>query len=239
MTQPGLEYSGSELEIFQHAGTWKTYFSSFLAGFIGANVLEVGAGIGGTTKYMCAGQHDSWICLEPDENLYRHLVTEISEGNLPACCEPRQGTLADIPAAEKFDTILYVDVLEHIEDDRSEIERAAEKLVAGGRLIVLVPAHQWLFSPFDSAIGHYRRYNARSLQSLTPATLSPVRSRYLDACGIMLSLANRTIMRRSAPTQSNIDFWDRVVVPASRLVDPLLFYRVGKTVIQVWQKVDV
>ena len=59
----------------------------------------------------------------------------------------------------KFDTIIYLNVLEHIEDDTNEINLAINKLNLGGHLIILVPAHQKLFGKFDSAVGHYRRYN--------------------------------------------------------------------------------
>ena len=59
----------------------------------------------------------------------------------------------------KFNTIIYLNVLEHIQNDFDEINSALNKLNSDGHLIILVPAHQNLFSKFDEAIGHYRRYN--------------------------------------------------------------------------------
>ena len=67
--------------------------------------------------------------------------------------------------------MLYIDVLEHIEHDLDELARAASHLAPGGHLVVLAPAHQALFSDFDRAIGHYRRYNRAGLQKLAPAGL--------------------------------------------------------------------
>ena len=61
-------------------------------------------------------------------------------------------------------------------------------------------------------------------------------ARYLDSLGFFLSLANSKLLRQSMPTPRQIGFWDTVVVPISRRLDPLLGYRFGKTVLCVWQK---
>jgi len=127
-----------------------------------------------------------------------------------------------------------VDVLEHIEDDRGELSRAAAHLRPGGRLVVLSPAHQSLFSPFDAAIGHFRRYDRPMLGALTPTGLRVERMRYLDCAGLLLSAANRLLLRRSMPTEGQLRFWDRWVVPISRVCDRLLWYGAGKTVLAVW-----
>ena len=82
----------------------------------------------------------------------------VAAGSLPKHCQAITGTLASLDPEVKADTILYIDVMEHIAGDRQEMADAAARLRPGGHLIVLSPAHQWLFSPFDEAIGHYRRY---------------------------------------------------------------------------------
>jgi 2-polyprenyl-3-methyl-5-hydroxy-6-metoxy-1,4-benzoquinol methylase len=63
-----------------------------------------------------------------------------------------RGTIDALDAADRFDAILFIHVLEHIADDRKELNRAAEHLATGGNLVVLGPDHQFLFSPFDSVI---------------------------------------------------------------------------------------
>jgi SAM-dependent methyltransferase len=230
-------YIGSELELFQSATNWKQYFSEVLTPFLGDEVLEVGAGIGGTTAILCQGEQKRWLCLEPDPALCHEIERLIAAGVLPACCETHVGSLTGEVPVHRFDTILYIDVLEHIEDDVAEIERAMARLKPGGHLVVLAPAHTWLFSPFDEAVGHFRRYTRASLLERAPAGLKPVQCRYLDACGTALSLANKLLLRRSSPSVANINFWDRFVVPVSRFVDRLLGYRLGKTVVVVWQRV--
>jgi phospholipid N-methyltransferase len=228
-------YIGEELELFSQAVHWKSYLRCQLAPFIGQRVLEVGAGRGGTTKLLCRGTRESWVCLEPDHQLAEQLRSTIRSGQLPAWCQVVVSTMAELPHQQQFDTIIYIDVLEHIEDDRSELERAISHLQAGGHLIVLAPAHSWLFTAFDRAVGHFRRYTKRSLRSVMPRGLSLVYCRYLDSCGMLASLANQLMLHQSMPTLTQVLWWDRRLVPMSRWADRLFSYRVGKSVLGVWE----
>jgi hypothetical protein len=120
MTNTDFSYAPGELELFKEAVNWKAYFASQLRPFIKRRVIEVGAGIGATTAFLC------------DDGC---------------------GTIDSVTAnGELFDSVLCIDVLEHI----------------GNRaLIVLAPAFNILFSPFDQALGHFRRYTRPQLKALT------------------------------------------------------------------------
>jgi SAM-dependent methyltransferase len=228
-------YVGTELDLFAAAAHWKSYVSRRVRPYIGRNVLEVGAGNGNTTRALCDGAADRWLCLEPDASLGDRLIASIDSGQLPDCCRMKIGTLDDLGSEERFDTILYMDVLEHIADDRAELKTAAEHLTPGGHLVVLAPAHEWLFTPFDEAIGHFRRYTRSTLRSAAPARLALVRLVYLDAIGMLASFGNRLVLQSSMPSPRQIAIWDRLMVPLSRLVDPLLGYSLGKSVLAVWR----
>jgi SAM-dependent methyltransferase len=231
-------YVGSELDLFASARNWKSYFRDRIAPYLGEDVLEVGAGLGGTTRVLCRGLERRWVGLEPDAALAGRLLEEVRSGSLPGCSEVRVGTLEGLDEAETFDTILYMDVLEHIEDDAAEVARAARHLRPGGHVIALSPAHQWLFTPFDRAIGHYRRYTTASFGALATSDLEPVRLCYLDSIGLFASLGNRLFLKSAMPNPSQIAFWDRVLVRMSRVVDPVLGYSAGKSVLAVWRRVD-
>jgi SAM-dependent methyltransferase len=229
-------YMGTELDLFAAAERWKTYVRRQVRPYLGRQVLEVGAGHGGTTRVLCDDGPARWVCLEPDSSLADRLIASISAGELPDCCEARIGTLADLDERDRFDTILYMDVLEHIADDRAELARAADQLCEGGHLIVLSPAHQWLFTPFDEAIGHYRRYTKSTLRSAAPDGIPLARLVYLDSIGMLASLGNRLILKSSMPNPAQIAVWDRLMVPLSRFLDPCLGYSLGKSVLAVWKK---
>ena len=229
-------YVGSELELFQHAHRWKRYFRDQIDPFLRGDVLEVGAGIGGTTAVLHQDRLGSWTCLEPDPALCEQILEGQVQDRVPARCAVRVGTLAELPEDERYDTLLYIDVLEHIEDDAAEFRAAASRLKPGGRVVILVPAHAWLYSPFDQAIGHFRRYDRKTLRSAAPAELELETLRYLDAVGVLASAANRLLMRQSTPTPAQIGVWDRWMVPVSRILDPVLFHRCGKSLLGVWRR---
>jgi hypothetical protein len=198
----------------------------------------VGAGIGETARHLIDGRQRSWLCLEPDERLATKLRGWAAGAAITPQPAVQVGTTLDIDPRSRFDTILYIDVLEHIEDDRGEMERAAELLAPrGGTLIVVSPAFQQLFSDFDRSVGHYRRYTRASLAAVMPPSLRQVRMRYLDSVGFMASLANRALLRQALPSSRQIALWDRVMIPASRVLDPLLAHRFGRSVLAVYERV--
>jgi SAM-dependent methyltransferase len=229
-------YVGSELDCFSAATRWKDYLRHSFAPYLGEEVLEVGAGIGGTTKRLCRGREERWLCLEPDAGLADRLAQSVRQGELPACCAVVAATLEHLEDRPQFDTILYIDVLEHIEDDAEELARAARRLKPGGHLIALSPAHQWLYTPFDKAIGHYRRYTKKTLRAITPAGLVLVRLRYLDSVGLLASLGNRLVLKSAMPSAGQIALWDQYMVRMSRLLDPLLGFTLGKSIMGVWRR---
>jgi SAM-dependent methyltransferase len=225
---PSFAYVGSELSIFEKAHNWKKYWRTQIAPYVRGDVLEVGAGIGANTRILASLAFDSWTALEPDAALAGRIEL----------LSPRHsklvGTLDDVRSF--FDAILYIDVLEHIEDHGGEMRRAAARLKPGGALIVLAPAHPFLYTPFDAAIGHFRRYTRASLRAVAPENLTMAHLAYLDCAGVLASAANRLLLRSAAPTERQILTWDRFLVPVSRILDRMLAGRVGKSVLGIWRR---
>jgi 2-polyprenyl-3-methyl-5-hydroxy-6-metoxy-1,4-benzoquinol methylase len=228
-------YPGGELELFARARRWKSYLESQVRPFLGPDVLEVGAGLGATTEALCRRSHKSWVCLEPDARLAAAIVASRANGRLPSCCHVVVGTIRSASLGT-FDSVIYIDVLEHIEQDGAELQIASRHIASGGHLVVLSPAHAWLYSEFDRSIGHHRRYTAGALRALAPPGFRLVRLRYLDSLGALTSAANRLLLRQQVPTSTQITVWDRLMVPVSRVADPLTGYAVGRTRLAVWQK---
>jgi SAM-dependent methyltransferase len=229
-------YVGGELELFSTTVNWKSYFASVIRPFVAGRVLEVGAGIGANIPYLCTQSVTEWTSLEPDPDLADQIGRAAARRALPAPCRVAIGTLDDIDAASHYDTILYIDVLEHIAEDAAELAKAAAHLAPGGHLVVLAPAHQFLFSAFDAAIGHHRRYDGKSLAALTPPGCRLRLCRMLDAAGFFASLANAVLLRCAAPSRRQIDTWDGVLVPISRVLDRGTGYCFGKTIVVVWYR---
>jgi len=144
--------------------------------------------------------------------------------------------VADLNGADRFDAIVYIDVLEHIENDVDELSKAADLLKVAGHLVILSPAHQWLYTPFDREIGHYRRYSKKSLLRVIPSRLRCVELCYLDSVGMLVSMGNRLLLKSSMPTAGQIRFWDKRLVPLSIFIDLLLLRRLGKSILGVWSR---
>lgn len=228
-------YPGGELDVFVHARNWKQYWVSQLPPLTG-DVLEVGAGLATNTPLLVGPQVRNWICLEPDRALLDRLRAAIAADPALARCQAIHGTVASLDPAARFDAILYIDVLEHIDDDRGELRQAAERLQPGGLLIVLAPAHQWLYTEFDRAIGHFRRYSKATLAAAAPATTRLRRLFYLDSVGMLASAANRVLLKSAMPSVSQVRTWDRGLVPVSRVVDRVIGFSLGKSVVGIWER---
>jgi SAM-dependent methyltransferase len=229
-------YEGSELALFGQAIRWKAYWAEAIGPFLKGRVLEVGAGIGSNLAALQTAPVVDWTLLEPDRGLCDRIGQRIAIGELPGKARAICGIMRDLPPTPDFDTVLYIDVLEHIEDDRGEVEQAIQRLSPRGHLIILSPAYQALFSAFDAAIGHHRRYSRRSLLALAPPQAKLVKAFYLDSLGVLPSMANRFLLRQSMPTPASITFWDRAIVPLSRFIDPLIGFNAGRSVVAVWSK---
>jgi SAM-dependent methyltransferase len=228
-------YIGTELELFSEAKNWKNYVKNILRKYIKGEVLEVGAGIGSNTLLLSRSQYSKWMCLEPDYKLFDALEQSIASQDLRDCFA-FNGTIDSLSYETLFDAILYIDVLEHIESDREEVIKASRHLKPDGHLIILGPAHQWLFTPFDTAIGHYRRYNKAMLKAIVPNDLETVKLAYLDCVGLLASLGNKLVLKQSQPSLKQIKTWDNYMVPLSQKIDPAIGYTLGKSVLFVGRK---
>jgi SAM-dependent methyltransferase len=230
-----FQYVGCEPDLFKHGINWKRYWSAFIQTYLHGEVLEVGAGIGSNTFLLRNYCQRRWVCLEPDSALAERLRALLDARKPIHLCEVDVGTLKTMVAEALFDVIIYIDVLEHIEDDKGELTRAAGRLKPGGLLIVLAPAHEWLYSRFDKTVGHYRRYNKKMLAAVAPKCLKLERLIYLDCVGLCASLANRLLLKQPLPSLRQIKVWDGIMIPCSKWLDALLFHYIGKSVLGVWR----
>lgn len=227
-------YIGNELELFQLAVNWKHYLARRIRPFLSGDVLEVGAGLGANIPYFFSDRICTWTSLEPDPQLCNQYKQNQNEKRIPSGCILIQGTLTTLKEADRFDSIIYIDVLEHIENDHQEFENAFSRLKPNGHLVILCPAHNFLFSPFDKAIGHFRRYNKQMYRQLS--LHGPIKLEYLDCVGMLASMANKLLLRQDYPNARQIRLWDTLLVRLSYLFDPLIFRSLGKSILGVWRK---
>src|SRR5690348_10588431 len=102
-----MTYIGQELELFAAATNWKAYLASTLAPFIGARVLEVGAGIGSNIPFLHTPTVCQWTSVEPDPDLASRITERIAVGELPETCRVLIGTVQSIEETLRFNTVFY------------------------------------------------------------------------------------------------------------------------------------
>jgi len=219
-------YDGWELEYFDRAINFRNYQFDILKKYIKGIVAEVGPGNGSFLKYYLplAEQIDLY---EPSNNFIDNLnkiknqKTSIINNNF---------TQKD----NAYDTILYLDVLEHIENDENELEIAFKSLKTGGALIVNVPAFQHLYSQFDKDIDHFRRYSKNDLKKLTNKfKFSKTKLIYYDSIGYFLSIGSKLITKNYLNNfEKKIKIWD-TLMPISKIVDLIIFNLIGKSLIMI------
>lgn len=168
-----------------------------LAPYLGQRVLEIGSGLGNLTRYLIG--RELVIASELNPRYLRILANTFEHHTrvrvLPldlAAFEP--AALTD----EAIDTVVCLNVLEHVEDDRRALRRLAETLVPGGRLILLVPAHRRLYGAIDRAIGHYRRYErAEIADRLRDAGCEVEHIGFFNSLGVLGWYVNSALLGRT------------------------------------------
>ena len=145
-------YPGNELDLFKNATNWKSYWIKYISKYINGDVLEVGAGNGINTKIIINSLDSikSYTSIEPDVELFKQSINIDIKDNFNLT--QLNCLLNNLNKKKKFDTILYIDVIEHIEDDVKELIEAKSFLKDGGNLIILVPAFNSAFSEFDKKL---------------------------------------------------------------------------------------
>jgi 2-polyprenyl-3-methyl-5-hydroxy-6-metoxy-1,4-benzoquinol methylase len=215
------EHFGAAQDL-ERLGTAKHFFDwvlDELDPYLRGRLLEVGAGLGTITRKLVDRYPDlSIVALEPAENVFADL--ESYAALTPRVTALRQ-TLAEYgpEQAGGFDTVLYLNVLEHIADDERELRLAARMLRPGGALLVFGPALEWLYGELDYRAGHYRRYSLRRLRALASAAgFKVVSARYFDVLGVLPYLVVYRLGRHDDIAGSTLWGYDRAVVPLSRLL---------------------
>ena len=231
-----MEYAGKELEIMSFARNYYRWMMQYFAPFIGEHVIEVGAGCGNVTDMLIHHGAKRIIALEPSDNMYGLLKDRFR--HTPAVTTVKANLSSGVlrPEADA-DSVIYVNVLEHIERDFEELLLVRRFLSDRGRLLIFVPALPQLFGTFDSAVGHFRRYTKTGLLKLIrQAGYDVLQCRYFDLPGAAAWWVLFRLLRRTTFTSHDIAFYDRYAVPVIQRLEQFIEPPVGKNLLLISQK---
>lgn len=221
----------------EYADNYNLWILGLFAEYIGQSLLEIGTGQGNFKRYLPQLQH--YISTDVDAEVIARAQQRDPEGIY---------IQADVTAAhwgktvgiQKIDTVLCVNVLEHIPDAPSAVHNMLQILQPGGHLLLFVPAFQALYSDMDKMAGHLKRYRKKDIkQLLRDQPAIALKLEYFNAVGGVGWWANQFFKHDNLDSQAinrQIQVFDQYVVPIAKRVDYVTSAFFGQSVIAVIQK---
>lgn len=232
------EYGGEDLEILASLHRYRTWILDSIGPYVRGKVAEIGAGIGTfTVDLLGLPQVETIDLIEPSPPLYAHLGKRF-EGDCrvsvhASMCE----TWSASAVPSSLDTVVMINVLEHIEDDLEVLRNIRKALKPGGRLVVFVPAMMLLFSDLDKFYGHFRRYQRNGLKTLAEnAGFKVSMVRYFDILGVGPWLVMNRWLGKTDFNPRQVALYDAVGVPLTRGLESLIAPPFGKNLLLVAER---
>ncbi|MBN3038355.1 MAG: class I SAM-dependent methyltransferase [Candidatus Omnitrophica bacterium] len=228
----------SSLAIREAVNYYRWLYNDF-KDYIGDSILEIGGGIGNFSNLL--SDRKRLVIVDIVEEVVQRLdnifedKANVSVFKADICDKG----FVDSVIKNGFDTIICVNVLEHIADDIGALKNMRELLsTRGGHLLLLVPAHEILFSDLDRVVGHHRRYNKKPLrQKLEQAGFSINKLYYLNCLGAIGWFINYKILKYKEvvcqSTDRQIKIFDRFLVPLVSRMESILKPPFGISLIAV------
>jgi len=224
------------------AGATRYYAWIFdtIAPALGRSVLDIGGGYGSHLEPVIASGR-SVISLELSSDAVQGMRERYrAHPNFQALCGDFQSpeTRRQLDDLD-FDTILCLNVLEHIQDDQGALKHMRSLLSRrGGKLILQLPAHAWLYGKLDALAGHHRRYTSTEIAShLEKAGFQGVEARYFNRFGVLPWFINGRILKPrridAASVGAQVRIFDRYLVPLARFLEKILVLPMGQSLFVV------
>lgn len=234
-------YPGRDLEAMAFAVNYHKWILEVFQPYLGTRVVEVGAGTGAFSELVLEHKLESLSLLEPSKAMYEVLSRNVGRFDASARLMTYNSTLrpvaAQLKSIQKPDSVLYVNVLEHIDDDEGELKTAHETLGQGGKLFLFVPALKGLNTRFDKQLGHFRRYAKAELEEkCRRAGFTVLTCTYFDLVGITPWWVKYKLLRSGTMQPRVVRLYDKYVVPCTKLLESLIKPPLGKNVILVAER---
>jgi SAM-dependent methyltransferase len=241
MKNPEVEYIGKDLEAMDFAENYHRWILNLFKPFLGKHLVEVGAGTGSFSELLLETKPDSLGLVEPSD-MYVALTQNLSKSENSTAIRFFRNIFTEIAdqirKEQQPDTLIYINVLEHIEDDRLELETVKGALAHGGHVCIFVPSMPFLFSDFDKRIGHFRRYKKKDLIEKCETAGFKIRvAIYFDFLGILPWFIKYRLMRSLTMESAAVHLYDRIAVPIIKPLENFVHPPIGKNLLVVAEKV--
>jgi 2-polyprenyl-3-methyl-5-hydroxy-6-metoxy-1,4-benzoquinol methylase len=200
-------------------------------------ILEIGSGLGNISKSFIDNNYDIYLS-DIRLNYREFIIKQFSFPNnkvlnIDIASENFEDEHPDL--LSKFDTVFCLNVVEHIKNDRLAVSNMMKLLKKEGKLIVLVPAYQWLYNGFDETLEHYRRYTKKSLSEIMVSEGKLVTSYYFNTIGILGWFVSGAIFKNKKLPKKEVTLYNKLV-PIIKMIDKITFRSFGLSVVCVIEK---
>ncbi|MEO6323353.1 MAG: bifunctional glycosyltransferase/class I SAM-dependent methyltransferase [Thermoanaerobaculia bacterium] len=221
---PRGDVGAMTLRRMEKLASYNAWLHARVHSFLGQRILEVGSGVGNQTRYFA--DRERVVASDIESHYVRELATKFANRDNIRIASFRfplsDADLGDIKA-ERIDTVVCMNVLEHIEDDEGTLRDFARLLPPGGKLALLVPSMPSIFGTLDVHLRHFRRYDREPLRALVAAAGFEVEKiRYLNRPGVFgWWLNSRLLKRRVLPKNQLAAFrWLLPILKLEENADP-------------------
>jgi len=223
------------LEVIAKADKFNQWMFETIRPYCHGNILEIGSGIGNISLFFIQNGYSITLS-DTDEYYIDQLKKTFQETNvLPIDLVHEDFREKYARLFQTYDTVIFLNVLEHIDNEEQALENCRYLLKPGGALVVLVPAYNFLFSKMDRELQHHRRYTSKKLFTLASKKKFIVKKVfYFNAIGIVAWTYGKFLRLHSPPSKEMKLFNN--LVPLAKFIDKILFKKAGLSVIMVAQK---
>jgi 2-polyprenyl-3-methyl-5-hydroxy-6-metoxy-1,4-benzoquinol methylase len=232
LPKPSADYTVRDQERMRQAQNYFQWQARLTEPHVGRRVLEIGCGLGNFTRHLLDRELVVGIDIEPP-------CIDIWKSSFLG----KDAFVMDVTDPEfldlkryRPDTVVCLNVLEHIENDRRALEHMHAVLPPGGRALLIVPAFESLYGPIDHNLGHYRRYSKRSFRRLAESVGFNLKARYLNMPGFLGWWVNAKILKKTEQSDSQIRFFDSKIVPVLSRVETMIPPPFGQSIFAILEK---
>jgi SAM-dependent methyltransferase len=187
------------LEIMSTVSWYNDWLVDQIGRYLKGEILEVGAGIGNFTSKL--SKYGKVTAIDYNPNYENANYGDIEKGKY-------------FFGDKKFDSIVCMNVLEHIKDDKKALSNMFNLLKPGGKIILLVPAHKWAYGRMDKELGHFRRYTKDQFSNLLKTSgYSLLTNRHLNWLGLVGWFINGKILGRKIIPEEQLGVFDYIARP--------------------------
>lgn len=239
-----LNHLAADLGTLDTLENYQGWIFEEICPFLGRRLVEIGAGIGTFTQVLLKAHLKTdpsarLEVFEPNATLYRRLCERMHDEHAALLQAGRLVLYQEEfrPSPARPDTVIMINALEHIQDDRGTIRAVYQSLEPGGALVVYTPALSWLYSNHDKVVGHFRRYENTPLTRLfREEGFTVVKAHYMDCMGVIPWYVLNVLGGSQSINPHLARLYDRWFVPAAKWIEGLITPPAGKNILMVGRK---